>query len=701
MNKKELIEEISRHTGISRREVQAITNHLTHNIIKSLSRDSKVSLRGFGSFNIVNTHERHYNIFTRSIEEHQTRRVKFRPSRNFKELVNHPKDTYTKATSVFPVHKSNSQVCTINEGKLNLGQRREKAILDNPTTIEYHGKVSIDRFLGTLEHTLYPSIKTPQLGTSILMPQKISRGPVIGITEPLFLKRLTEFCRDNTGLKLMENVAVPIKDWHRSYIPDFVLYHVGANLYIDVEIDEPYDSKNRKPIHFIGGNDVNRDNYLISNGWIVIRYSERQIYNQLEEVIEDLHSKICWLEGVNCCPSPLSIENRWTYNEAEVFAKENLREQYLGIDILQHGDSIETSDDDELNKEIHQYGAGLKLEGICILLKDSIINQIDYILSVKPRYVRVTLKDSRQVILDGNSFRVELVDDLESRISGNCPFRYAYRPIFKNSEISKIEPLSNLYTDIYWKSGKSELSERRRIRTILINAALEGSPLWIRYKYRRWKDPEAIEYESFASCIYLSNSEPNREGTPRYRPSLTKPFIDMGAFTVGGAIYLNGYGINPYFNISASHILEVKVINCTKCYYNIEVYKNSLSELVLNPYNYPLNYKVKVDTLIAQKANFDIDNLLYKKLIAHYETIKGNTELALNYYLAVNYETMVKFDTEELKWGETCVKDINSYINLTKNLKHWSSSYELNPDTVLQNFMSVKGLLIESGWKWE
>jgi virulence-associated protein VapD len=235
----------------------------------------------------------------------------------------------------------------------------------------------------------------------------------------------------------------------------------------------------------------------------------------------------------------------------------------------------------------------------------------------------------------------------------------------------------------------------------LINAALEGSPLWIRYKYRRWKDPEAIEYESFASCIYLSNSEPNREGTPRYRPSLTKPFIDMGAFTVGGAIYLNGYGINPYFNISASHILEVKVINCTKCYYNIEVYKNSLSELVLNPYNYPLNYKVKVDTLIAQKANFDIDNLLYKKLIAHYETIKGNTELALNYYLAVNYETMVKFDTEELKWGETCVKDINSYINLTKNLKHWSSSYELNPDTVLQNFMSVKGLLIESGWKWE
>ena len=130
-----------------------------------------------------------------------------------------------------------------------------------------------------------------------------------------------------------------------------------------------------------------------------------------------------------------------------------------------------------------------------------------------------------------------------------------------------------------------------------------------------------------------------------------------------------------------------------------DVYENSLSELVLNPYRYPNNYQVKVDALIAQKANFNIDDLLYQKLKAHYATLQGNIELAIKLYTSIDYNTKVIFN-ENLRWGGSCIQDIDSYIDKTNNLTIWSSRYGLNPDSVLQNFMSVKSSLIEYGWEW-
>lgn len=700
MNKGDLIKEISEQTGVSKENVRCITTNLMRLIYKNTQNDSKISLRGFGTFQMTSIKsKRSYNISTHSFEVFPaTRKLKFTPSQSLKNSVKQQVKRLETTDRVQPSGQAIRRSNKIIEGRLNIGKRRENTAAYNQMEIEYDGEVSVDKYLGELDHLIFPALKTPKLGTPILKYQNIDRGPITGITEPLLLQELRKLCNTNPELTIIENVAIPIKGWDKPYIPDFVLYQARNSLYIDIEIDEPYDIKSRKPIHFIGGNDVNRDNYLIRNGWVVIRYSEKQICNKLEEVIKDLQSKICWLEDANFCSSSLSTENRWTYNEAENYAKENFREQYLGIDIMQHGDSIKESDHDELNTQVHQYEIEQSQENLCVHAKDSITNQIDYILSIKPNYVRVTLKDSRQVILDGDSFKVKSVD-IESYVTGTCSYRNWYQPKFKNSEIAKVEPLSDLYTETYWESNKSEVS-KAELRTILINATLEGSPLWIRYKYKRGKDPEAIEYENFASCLYLSNSEPNREGTPRYRPSLTKPFIDMGVFKFANrAMFINGYGINALFNISESGILEVRVINCTRCYDSIKVYENSLCELVLNPYRYPLDYQVKVDALIAQKANFYIDDLLYQKLNAHYETLKGNIELALKLYTSIDYNTEVRFN-EESNWGESCIHDINSFINQTKNPMYSSSSYEFVPDIVLQNFISVKDSLIEFGWDW-
>ena len=643
--------------------------------------------------------KRSYNISTHTIEAlPATRKLKFTPSRSFKNSVKQQEKRLETTDRVQPSGQAIRRSNKIIEGRLNIGKRRENTAAYNQMEIEYDGEVSVDKYLGELDHLIFPALKTPKLGTSILKYQNIDRGPITGITEPLLLQELRKLCNKNTELTIIENVAIPIKGWDKPYIPDFVLYQARNSLYIDIEIDEPYDIKSRKPIHFIGGNDVNRDNYLIRNGWVVIRYSEKQICNQLEEVIKDLQSKICWLDGDKLCSSSLSTENRWTYNEAEIYAKENFREQYLGIDIMQHGDSIKESDHDELNTQVHQYEIEQSQENLYVHAKDSITNQIDYILSIKPNYVRVTLKDSRQVILDGDSFKVELVD-AERCITGTCSYRNWYQPNFKNSEIAKVEPLSDLYTDIYWKFSKYELSIRE-IRTILINAMLEGTPLWIWYSYKRFIDLQPLEYKNFVSRLFLSSSAPNREGAPKYRPTLATPFIDLGAcYITGLEFFLNGCGIDEKLNISYFNIIEIKVVNCKHDYRNMQVYENSLCELVLNPYRYPNNYQIQVDALIAQKANFNIDDLLYQKLNAHYETLKGNIELALKLYTSIDYNTEVCFN-EESSWGESCIHDINSFINQTKNPMYSSSSYEFVPDIVLQHFMYVKDSLIEFGWDW-
>lgn len=48
---------------------------------------------------------------------------------------------------------------------------------------------------------------------------------------------------------------------------------------IDIEIDEPYAAFTRKPIHYIGCGDDFRDALLNNIGWIVIRFTEYQVFS--------------------------------------------------------------------------------------------------------------------------------------------------------------------------------------------------------------------------------------------------------------------------------------------------------------------------------------------------------------------------------------------------------------------------------------
>lgn len=703
MNKKELVDEISKRHGIPTRMVQTIISQLAHVLREGLDRDSKVSFRGFGTFHLATVRKRYYNRFTHSIEERRiTNKVKFRPSRSFKLLVNPQRVIGAKLTAPSSVHQSRFHTNT-REGAVNLGQRIENVDIDNPLTIEYKGEVSIDCFLGTSEHRLYPSLKTPMIGTPILCPQIIRNGAISGVTEPLLLRELKKLCSQNNNLVIIYNAAIPIEGWERPYIPDFVLHHKEANLYIDIEIDEPYDIVTRTPIHYIGNNDINRDNYLISNGWVVIRYSEHQVYKHLSDVINDLYGKICWLTGNHRNSSILQIENRWTYSEAEEMAKKKVREDYLDI----HAIRTNVVTENFANEPSYQYSIPQHtirhLPNTQTKTEYIVLKQIDYTFSIKPKYIRITLKDSRQFIVNGESAYTEPNTDGEVFISGiySC-ITQEYRKKWDIKQIDRIEPLSCLYTNYHWIKGQTGYD----CRGILINAALSGSPIWIKYKSFRSEIKERL-----INCLYLSDHKPNSRPEPRNKPSISAPFTNMGTIVhktyeitkAHCCFYINGWQFGFWDNRADTDILEIKVINSRNTFYDANVYLNSLNEVILHPNNYRWNFFLNVDYILSKISDIEKKHWVYDKLLAHYMTIKGKFTQALEYYISKEYRRLVAYKDTTHNWGDLCTKEIQNFIDMFIKEKDYNSQSDndLSPSKLVENFIKIKSMLIEYGWKWE
>lgn len=576
MNKNELIKEISRLTGVSSNKTSRIIDSLLKIITESVKEGNKVSLQRFGTFHTVTNASRlAYNISTGSVESRPvTKRLKYKPSKDFKKSVN---------------EEAKKIVTTINDS----------------IKIEYVGTVSTNKFLGIFEHDTYPSIKTPRLGATILKPQQISQKPTIGYTEPLMLEELRKLCEINPELRIIENAGIPISGCHWQFVPDFVLYHERVNLYIDIEIDEPYVMESRKPIHCIDGRDIERDKYIINNGWVVIRYSEKQVYKHLDETIKDLQSKISWLIDDDVCSSSLLSDNRWTDDEAKILAKENYREQYLGVWITNEN-IIDENHIDKWYADLHQLEAETNLENIVDNNQEILLNQIDYIKkALRPKYVRVNLKDSRQFVLNGDSFRL---DNSGKDISGICPYGDISRQsISRLDTIEKIECINSLYTNISWVINKDKFSS---LLAILIDASINGSPIWVKYKTRGAVQETYIRYPHLSSLKQYGNL---------IMPNYSTPFTDIGKFDGSLCFYLQGS--YPY-NIEDYDILEIKVINCIRDFHSMNVYENSLRTLICKEHKYEDDCKC-IDYLIGNKERFHIDDSVYQKLIDKYEKETG------------------------------------------------------------------------------
>ena len=172
----------------------------------------------------------------------------------------------------------------------------------------------------------------PKTGTTEF-PYRRRRIEKRGYTEAGFERKLRAALDDFMNYRVLGDVCIlPVEDAH-PYEPDIAIiekeHHLGIR--IDIEIDEPYTGYEQKAIHFIGCGDEYRDANMCNLGWIVIRFSEKQVYTEVDKCIGYIKHILSIID--NELPHSNFVlpqaDKRWTSTEAVIMAARGYRESYL------------------------------------------------------------------------------------------------------------------------------------------------------------------------------------------------------------------------------------------------------------------------------------------------------------------------------------------------------------------------------------
>ena len=115
------------------------------------------------------------------------------------------------------------------------------------------------------------------------------------------------------------------------YYPDIVI-NIKDEVFIDIEVDEPYVFNTKEETHYIFSGDEERNNFFIENNWFVIRLAECQLINDMDKCVSFVESIIqLILTGDTKYIIPargrkVSLHiKRWTKEEARMMAIEDIR----------------------------------------------------------------------------------------------------------------------------------------------------------------------------------------------------------------------------------------------------------------------------------------------------------------------------------------------------------------------------------------
>lgn len=184
----------------------------------------------------------------------------------------------------------------------------------------------------------YPKVIVPSKGTIIRSHRVLSTASKRrGYTELIFENKLRDLVPK--GVQVMGNLSINTGNQTRPYEPDIaIIVESESNIRIDIEIDEPYAGISRQATH-VAGEDDNRDIYFKERGWMVIRFTERQIHLKSDDCIGFIKSIISSIDDI--IPNRLAtntpdvykvvslIESEWDLLQAQKWEKERYREKYL------------------------------------------------------------------------------------------------------------------------------------------------------------------------------------------------------------------------------------------------------------------------------------------------------------------------------------------------------------------------------------
>jgi len=167
----------------------------------------------------------------------------------------------------------------------------------------------------------------------VLQPDGVTDAP-IGASEKAFGQVLETFFPGRVKAQL----RLPIPNWDGAYSTDFTISFPEIGIWIDVEIDEPYDYKTGKPTHCSDDErDRNRNSFFLNNNWIVVRFSEEQVVRYPESCCKEIALVIRRVTGIEkyvhdlTDATSLAISPMWTSRQALKMAKAKVRDKYLRL----------------------------------------------------------------------------------------------------------------------------------------------------------------------------------------------------------------------------------------------------------------------------------------------------------------------------------------------------------------------------------
>jgi hypothetical protein len=179
----------------------------------------------------------------------------------------------------------------------------------------------------------YPIIRKPKKGC-IIRTYRRGKTKIRDYKEELFQKSIEKYF--GNCFNVLGDVRLNTGKDTRPFETDIAIINKGndKNIRIDIEIDEPYARLTRQPTH-CKGDDTMRDTYFVDRGWIVIRFSEYQVYKQEYECLKYIAFILLSIDssyrfaGEITLPSKITKERLWDTVQAQKWEKEKYRENYL------------------------------------------------------------------------------------------------------------------------------------------------------------------------------------------------------------------------------------------------------------------------------------------------------------------------------------------------------------------------------------
>lgn len=325
VNKRVLAESIAESANISQKKAKTVINIFLSLVKEELVDNKKSSMPQIGSFIVKEKKGRRYkNIRTGEIQYSLPRpSVAFRPSSSLLNILNIQETVPSQTTAnksaekKRPYYIEDGTGCKVYYSRPNPEQTANLKINFSP----------IHSFVNEKD---FPIVLMPQINSLLKLPRE-GRSDARGYKEKDFLYNLQ---KADLPISISVDKHLSILGRSLPYEPDFVLYDKDLNLYIDVEIDEPYDGYSRTPTHISNGSDRIRDQFFIDSGWVVIRFTEHQIHTNpngcvstIKYIVDSLRENAQNVKMSNC----VVHEEKWDSVQAIIWERNLYREKYLGI----------------------------------------------------------------------------------------------------------------------------------------------------------------------------------------------------------------------------------------------------------------------------------------------------------------------------------------------------------------------------------